>query len=130
MVRKYREDCNVHTAAQCCITTGVLAGVAYLDAKRTLSVEEDGKMVVDVELSLRNVLTSAMVEGKPRIRVVVELNESTVMVVSATSPEGDALLENIYQYTAAWAMFTLVFQHNGTPATAEGALRSARLIGW
>ena len=53
-VRKYREDRNVHTAAQCCITAGVLAGVAYLDAKSTISVENDDKMVDDVKLSLRD----------------------------------------------------------------------------
>ena len=123
-VKRYREDCDVHTAAQCCITTGVLAGVAYLDAKRTITVEDDDGMVDDVELSLRDVLAGVELEGKPLIRVVAELNDSTVMVVSATSPERDALLENICQYIAAWTMFTLVFQHNGTPETVEGALRS------
>ena len=40
------------------------------------------------------------------------------------SPDRDAFLENICQCTAEWAMFTLVFQHNATPATVEGALRS------
>ena len=45
LVRKYREDYNVHTAAQCCITAGVLEGVAYLDAKRTFSVKEEGEVV-------------------------------------------------------------------------------------
>ena len=86
LVKKFREDCNVHTAAQCCITTGVLTGVAYLDAKLAISVEEDGEMVDDVELSLRNVLTSVKIEGKPLIRVVAELDESTVMVISAALP--------------------------------------------
>ena len=112
MVRRYREDCNVHTAAQCCITIGVLTGVVYLDAKRPISVKEDGEMADDAELSLRDVLTSVMVEGKPLIRVVAQLNDSTVMVISATSPERDAALANIYQCTAAWVMFTLVFEHN------------------
>ena len=101
LVRKYREDCNVHTAAQCCSTTGVLTDVAYLDAKRTISVEEDGEMVDDAELSLRDVLTSVMVDGKPLIRVVAELNDSTVMVISATRPERNAALANICQCTAA-----------------------------
>ena len=109
LVKKFREDCNVHTAAQCCITTGVLTGVAYLDTKLTISVEEDGEMVDDVELSLRDVLTSAMAEGKPLFRVVVELDDSTVMVISATSPERDAFLANICQCTAAWTMYTMVF---------------------
>ena len=77
----------------------------YVD-KSNKSMDE---MADDVELSLRDVLMSVVVEGKPLIRVVAELNDSTVMVVSATSPERDAFLENICQCTAAWAMFTLVF---------------------
>ena len=54
-------------------------------------------MVDDVELFLRDVLTSVMAEGKPLIRVVAELDDSTVMVISVTSPERDAALANICQ---------------------------------
>ena len=93
LVRKYREDYNVHTAAQCCITAGVLEGVAYLD-----------------------------------VWVVAELNDSTVMVISATSRERGAFLANICQCTAVWAMFTLVFEHNATPASVEDALKSQELV--
>ena len=123
-VKKFREDCNVHTTAQCCITAGVLTGVAYLDAKLTISVKEDGEMVNDVELSLRDVLTSVMTEGKPLIRVVAELDDSTMMVISATIPERDAALANICQCTAVWTMYTLVLTHKATPAVVEATLRS------
>ena len=81
-------------------------------------------MVDDVELSLRDVFTSVMAEGKPLIRVVAELDDSTVMVISATSPERDAALANICQCTVVWTMYTLVFAHKATPASAEAALRS------
>ena len=85
-------------------------------------------MVDDVELSLMGVLTSAVVEGKPLIPVVAELNDSTVMVISATIPERDAFLANICQCTAAWAMFTLVFEHSATSASVEDALKSQELV--
>ena len=122
-VKKFRENCNAHTTAQCCITTGVLTGVAYLDDKLTISVEEDCEVVDDVELSLRDVLTSVMAEGKPLIRMVAESDDSTVMVISVTSSERDAALANICQCTAAWTMYTLVFTHKATPALVEAALR-------
>ena len=123
-VKKFREDCNVHTTAQCCITTGTLTGVAYLDTKLVISHEKDDKMVDEAEMCLRDVLTDVMVEGKPLIRVVAEVDASTAMVISATSADRDAALANTRQYTAAWAMYTLIFTHKASTASVETALKS------
>ena len=68
-------------------------------------------MVDDEELSLRDVLKSVMAEGKPPIRVVAEIDDSTVMVMSATSPDRGAALANICQCTAVGMGYT---QRGGT----------------
>ena len=56
--------------------------------------------------------------------MLAQLNDSILMVISATSPERGVFLENICQCTPAWTMFMLVFEHNATPASVEGALKS------
>ena len=66
-VKKFREDCNVHTAAQCCIKTGTLTGVALLDAKIVISLEKADKMMDEAGICLRDVLLANICQYTRRV---------------------------------------------------------------
>ena len=123
-IKKFKEDCDVHTASQCCITTGTLTGVVNLDVKLPFSIEDKDKMSDTEELSLRDILMDVKVEGKQLIRVLANVDASTVLAISATSVGRDAALANICQYTTGWAMFTLVFTYKASADSVEIALKS------
>ena len=81
-------------------------------------------MVDEVEMCLRDVLMGVKVDGEPLIRVVAKVDASTVMVISVTGAGRDAALANISQYTAVWAMYTLVFTHKASTASVGAGSRS------
>jgi len=123
-VKKFKEDYDVHTASQCCITTGTLTGVVNLDVKLPFSIEDEDKMIDTEEMSLRDILMDVKVEGKQLIRVLANVDVSTAPAISATSEDRDAALANICQYTSPWAMYTLVFKYKAATASVEVALKS------
>ena len=122
--KRFKEDCDIHTASQCCITTRVLTGAAYLDVKLAISIENDDKMVDEVEMRLRDILMDVEVEGKSLIQVAADVDANMVLVISATGADRDAGLANMCQYTAAWTMYTLVFTYKVSTTSVETALNS------
>ena len=123
-LKKFKGDCDVYTASQCCITTGTLMGVLNLDIKLPFSIKDEDEMADVKEMSLRDVLMDVKVDGKPPIRVLADVDASTVLAISATGADRDAALENICQYTPSWAMYTLMFEHKAVAASVEVVLKS------
>ena len=67
--KRFKENCIVHLAPQCCARTGTLTGVAYLDVPLGFSTKKDGNHVSVEMRSLKDVLMDVDVGGKLLIGV-------------------------------------------------------------
>ena len=123
-MQRYKEDMNVHTAQSECATIGTMSGIIALDTAVALELEADGEgdLSTFVNWSLRDLLTKQEQNGKELFRAIAMQEDGSIMAIVCRGDGRDEAMANIAGSPAAWAMFTLLLEHNATEESVQAFL--------
>ena len=120
-IQRYKEDMNVHTAQSECATVGAVPGIIALDTKVVLELEPESEEGVSTfeEWSLRDLLTMHKHNGKDLFRAIAMQEDGTVIAIVCRGDGRDEAMANVAGAPAAWAMFTLLLEHDATEESTQ-----------